>query len=270
MPRSRRTQRNNANRLQRLPLELRNRIYEYVVGDITSLTVLAQSTSLMRAQLKRNLPLCLRLNRQIVEEAANAVFHHTLLVVEDLVMRNPVDVSCVVPPGMMLKSVRRLEVTQPQMRYDRDLDDATASPLSSVYDLVKRCPQLRELTIRVETAVLFTTPNDPSKRKTAQELAATTGFGLVFQHEKLEKLSLGCNSPESPYFQRNGPPHCDFVVPFVDWLEQETRARGGRVTLDVDITPDLTYDPSHNTCGSECLRSNTGCIRYVWWYDCMS
>jgi hypothetical protein len=68
--------------LTRLPLELRDTIYEYVIGDITTL-VLPKSTynSSTTQSLQKKLPPCLFLNHQILLEATNAFIHRATLTV---------------------------------------------------------------------------------------------------------------------------------------------------------------------------------------------
>jgi len=237
------TMRTNAPHLQRLPLELRNKIYCYIVDDIT-LPATRDVSAL--SHVRARIPACLRLTDRIIDEAAKALLHRALLTVEEIKIPGPANLLSDVPPDMLLKNVRRLEVTKAQKRYGQQ---SSLLPAYFLHDLVTRCPQLRSLTLPITSDILFTSS---SRLKTSAELAATTGLHLVFEHATLSQLNLTCaDSSDYRNFQ-----------PLEAWLLAEAKRRGRWVELDINITPHVRY-VKH----PECVRGGVGCITWVQWFD---
>ncbi|KAF1830090.1 hypothetical protein BDW02DRAFT_573383 [Decorospora gaudefroyi] len=236
--------RTHASPFHRLPLEVRNEIYSHVVPNIPTLSIPANSSAL--SYIRTQIPECLQPNAQIAEEAAKAILHRTLLSVEVVKIVSVDDLVCDVPEGMLLKGVRKLQITTLQTQYTR------RSPL---HDLIIRCPNLQVLKIPIPRAILFTS-EDTSCLKTVLELVSTTGLHLLFTHTSLKLLKLRCPTSLDSY---DTPDYREFL-PLAKWLRDEA---GGRVDVDINITPNRRY----NERSVECSRCRKGCIRWIKWMD---
>jgi hypothetical protein len=229
--------------LNLIPLELRNNIYEYVIGDFTTLTIPPNSCNSSAYQsFHKKLPPCLHLNRQIMLEATNAFIHRILRIVEEVKLSRPEDLLSVMPSNTKLTNLRRLEFTQPQSRYSNDSSSSSAS----VYDAVKRCPQLQELTIPLLASVFL-------------DEGYHADFSRVFEHQNLIKLYLTCDN--GPYIigGRSSAPDPDIFKPFDNWFLREGQERGRHIALSIDLSPTTMC----NRRNPECIRESEGSIKWI-------
>jgi hypothetical protein len=233
--------------LNRLALELRNIIYEYVIGDCTTLTIPPSSCGSSALQsFHKKLPPCLLLNHQILAEATDAFIHRTMLVVEEVKLSQPEDLLSVLPSNTTLMNLHRLEFTQPQSRYSKDSEH---SPVS-VHEVVKRCPRLQELTIPFRASMFLGEQYH-------------SDFSHIFEHEKLSKLCLTCkDSPQLSSSYIYGPDH-DGFVPFDNWFLRECEERSRQVALSIDLSPDSYYNPNNG----EFSRGSAGSIKWTQYTD---
>jgi hypothetical protein len=63
--------------LQGLPLKLRDEIYRHTIENFVSLEISSDVQGFGLQSLRRELPHCIRLNDQIMDEATNAYPYHT-------------------------------------------------------------------------------------------------------------------------------------------------------------------------------------------------
>jgi hypothetical protein len=233
--------------LNRLPLELRNNIYEYVIGDFITLTIPPNVFSSSTYQsFHKKLPPCLHLNRQIMVEATNAFIHRILRVVEEVQLSQPEDLLFVMPSNTKFKNLRRLEFTHPQSCYSNDMKGSCAS----VHDVVKRCPELQELTIPLLASVFL-------------DEDYHSDFGRVFEHENLLKLYLTCD--DGPYISNSwvSMPDPGGFQPFSSWFLQESQERGRHIGLSIDLSPHTPV----NDIDVQCSRRSAGSITWVQFLD---
>jgi hypothetical protein len=233
--------------LNRLPLELRNNIYEYVIGDFTRLTIPPNASSSSTYQsFHKKLPPSLHLNRQIIVEATNAFIHRITRVVEEVKLAQPEDLLFLMPSNTELTNLRRLEFTQPQSRYSKDSSCSSAS----VHDVVKCCPQLQELIIRLRASVFL-------------DEDYHSDFGHVFEHMNLLKLYLTCSN--GPYIRCSqfSAPDPDKFKPFDNWFLQEGRKRGRYIALSIDLSPTTRF----NDIDPQCTRQSEGSIKWIMFAD---
>lgn len=227
---------------QRLPLELRNEIYQYVIGDIRQLDISA-STWLgtlhrdgPRRLLLRHIPRCLILNRQILDEV--------ILIAPDQISGikacRPRDTSRIFPPDKLLPNVRRLEFTLAQPISTSN----ERSACSSAQDVASRCPRLEELTILL-----------PATKGTMDNFAPY--LINIFENKKLVKLTLGYNRAPMRRW------HADYSLlrPLESWFLRECEERGRNVDFTIDLSPGQVP-----ACYEE-RRVRKGCIEYLEGFD---
>lgn len=254
----------DAGTLQRLPLELRNKIYEHTFDLVAEdqknqpdRTRRHQHSEFHCAPLQvetrfqghdytpfgphnKQLPLCLQVNRQIVEEATKAIRHHILLTVENLSISSAKDLYCNLPPNMTLKQVRRMKITTPRVTHP------------FLPNLVAICPRLVELTVPIEDLTVAVTSD---WLKTPAELSTTTGFGHLMRHKSLEKLNITCRAKCIGY--NPCAPDVKMFQPLEKWLLAEARVVGKEIKLDIDLSPGVDGNWVENT------RMREGCVKWV-------
>jgi hypothetical protein len=234
--------------LQRLPLELRNDIYNYALGDCTSLTISQDVRGFGLHSIRRELPRCLKLNHQIVDEATKAHLHHKIRVVRDIRVPNAEDLLSAIPPNMELANVRCLEFTRPQTRYTNNRRGSLSIP-SSAHDLVLRCPRLQELTVPISASIVLDEDYEAY-------------FSAIFEHKGLLKLTVTCNNTPNLSNHYAAAPDWTKFQPFEEWFLREGRSRGRYISLLIDLTG--RYKDSRSP---ECIRRTKGCIKFVEFMD---
>jgi hypothetical protein len=223
----------NASGFVRLPLQLRNTIYRYAIGEITSLTL--PHTPLLSAAtqpFQKKLPPCLLLNHQIALEATHAFIHLATLTVRDLTLSNPSDLLSVIPPETKLASLRHLKLTSRQ-------PDFSGSP-TSVHSLILRCPNLQHLTLPLPSSLFLSDDYE-------------SDLAPIFSHPALLKVHITCSN--APYFKCSwmSAPNAELFKPFDEWW----RDRGSRIEMSIDLSPGRKKngDP-------QCSRRKLGSIEW--------
>jgi hypothetical protein len=245
--------------LQHLPLELRTKIYEYIIGDTSSLTIPANLESPPLAHFRALVPQCLHLNTQILAEATKALHHHTLLTVQELKISNPADILSDTPPTMLLAQLHTLELTSPQPLYGlASTGSSTPPPAFYLHDLLARCPNLHTLTLPINSATLLLAQTTESRAqigatKTRAQLSATTSFAKLLKHPTLGRLNITCTDAWS----------CDYRVfqPLEAMLCSGAGVPG--LALDIEMTAQVVYDRGD----PQMQRRRVGRIRYIDYYD---
>jgi hypothetical protein len=170
-----------------------------------------------------------------------------LCVVTELTMADPEDLLSQVPPNMQLNNVRNLTFTRPQAGYNK----TSATSDSTVYDVVRRCPQLKELTLPIRNAGL------------------TKNYGLdfvhMFEHQSIVKLHLSwyADVKKASDGSRTWGADLGAIVPFEEWFLGEVKATGRRVALSIDLTPTAKF----NEKDPQCCRRERGCMKWIEYQD---
>lgn len=252
--------------LQHLPLELRDRIYGYIIGDTSRLTIPTNSESSPLAPLCALVPQCLHLNAQILAEATRALQHRTLLTVQELKISNPADILSDTPPTMLLTQLHTLELTSPQPLYGLASTPNSTPPQFYLHDFLARCPNLHTLTLPINSTTLLLPKTDkPRPRfdnrsrakirgtKTRAQLSATTSFEKILRHPTLQRLAITCTDAWG----------CDYSVfqPLEAMLCSGAGVPG--LALDIDMTAQVEYLEND----TQMQRRNVGRIRYIECWD---
>lgn len=199
-----------------LPLELRNEIYQYVIGDIRQLKIPSASWVGTRhgphRLLFRRIPPSLLLNRQIANEAVQV----SLQRVKSIKACNPRDIANVFPADTLLPNVRHLEFTVAQPFYTGIERSACSSP----HDVASRCPRLEELRL------LFPATN-PTMNNFASDLIS------IFENKRLVKLHLGYRDAPSKGWDVD----VALFRPLESWFLRECRERKKHIKLTIDLSP---------------------------------
>lgn len=155
-----------------LPLELRDKIYEYTTGDISTLTIPPDFSNSLLVFITHRLPPGLLLNHQIFNEAAAAYHRRTLLTVTSASVPSPKSLLSEIATSTTFKNLRTLKFTQPQDCYARFSDLASqVAAAECVHAVVRRCPILRDLTMTISADMLFTLSEDlPPSPRTMQKV----------------------------------------------------------------------------------------------------
>jgi hypothetical protein len=232
--------------LQGLPLELRNDIYEYTIGDVNSLTIPPGDPDSWLQTLYDKVLSSLHINRQIEDEAKEVVLTQVMRVVKEVTLPDPDDLLSVVPFHIQFANIHRLRFTRPQRCLDGSLDSLS----SCVNDLVQRCPQLQELTIPISATIFL-------------EGDYRSHFSTILENKNMSKLHLTCsNTPRSPNDYVSAPDATVFQ-PFEEWFLREGTTRERHIALDIDLTPNTKYKASD----PQCSRRQVGCIRWIEFCD---
>jgi hypothetical protein len=212
--------------LTRLPLELRDTIYEYVIGDITTL-VLPKSTynSSTTQSLQKKLPPCLFLNHQILLEATNAFIHRATLTLRELTLAHPSDLLFAIPSDAKFPNLTHLTFTHKQPHY--------SSSSASAHSIVHRCPQLQHLTIPFYSRVfhsvnLFFDETD---------VRFETDLLPIFTHETLLKVDILCYDKE---LMDGGSWRWPKMGPWT-WFDKWWGKQESRIVLRVLLDPYSPY-----------------------------
>lgn len=243
--------------LGRLPLELRDKIYEYTIDDILELTIPPSFNDSLLVFFTRRLPHCLFLCHQIFDEAAKAYLHHTLLTILSASVPGPKNLLSQAATSMAFKNLRSLDFTEPQDCYAHSSD--SISPHAAevcVHDIVQLCPILRDLTMTISANMLFThsetlPPGPPPSLRTMQEVEEKMQFSQLFkqkffrkfEHDGLLNLQLTCNDA-AKYPRGIGKDNRSLFEPFVKAFVLEARKKKNPMALHIKICPGApgTYD----------------------------
>ncbi|KAH7397001.1 hypothetical protein DE146DRAFT_62497 [Phaeosphaeria sp. MPI-PUGE-AT-0046c] len=229
---------------QRLPLELRNQVYQYVIGDIRQLNVSSGprlgslSEQAGRRQLLQHLPRSLFLNQQLVNEAIKV----SLQQVSGIKASSPRGIAALFPSGKPLRNIRRLEFTFAQPFYSSNGRRTCSSP----QDIASRCPGLEELTL------LF-----PATKGTMNNFASD--LISIFENQKLLKLKLRYR--DVPIDAGGWNPDVALFRPLESWFLRECRGRERHITITIDLSPDRVP-----TCYEE-RRIQDGNFTYIHGFD---
>lgn len=227
---------------QHLPRELRDQIYQYVIGDIRQLNVSSSSWFGFFSrhdpprQLLQHVPRCLILNQQILDEVMQVCLHQ----VSGIKAFSPKDISTVFPPDKQLFNIRRLKFTVAQPFYSSNGRGTS----SSAQDVASRCPRLQELTVEFPAT-------DTTMNKFASDLVN------VFENKNLIKLTLNYRNAPMKAWQ----PDDTLFRPLEAWFLRECEKRGRNIDLTIDLSP------GQKLTGWEDGRAKKGCITYVYFWD---
>jgi hypothetical protein len=224
---------NNTSNLARLPLELRNAIYRYTIGDITSLTLPHPPLLSAATQpFQKKLPPCLLLNHQIALEATHAFIDLAALTVRNLTLSNPLDLLSVISHETKLASLLSLRFTSRQPHY-------SGFP-TSVHSLIQRCPNLQHLTLPLPSSFFLSDDYE-------------SNLAPIFSHPALLKVHITCSN--APYLKCSwvSAPNAELFEPFDQWW----RDRGSRIEMSIDLSPGRKKngDP-------QCVRQRRGGIEW--------
>jgi len=241
--------------LGKLPLELRDKIYEQATQDIHSITIPSHFHDSLFVFVARRLPHCLLLNHQIFREAAMAYLRRTMLTMTSASVPGPENLLSQTPPSMVFKNLRSLEFTKPQDRYARSPNSKSkATPEESVHDVVKRSPILRNLTMTISAKMLFDTSSGDSaqRKRTFKQIKEKMQFSQLleqkFMYESEQdrplKFLLLCNDPQT-YAGHGGTTIRNIFQPFEQNFMQEIKRSKSRLEFELKICPGApgTYDP---------------------------
>lgn len=227
---------------QHLPRELRDEVYQYVIGDIRQLDFHKTGQLGMLCQdrprylLLRHIPRCLCLNRQILNEALETAPDR----VSGIKAFSPRDTTCVYPSDKLLHSVRRLEFTSSQPFYSSNERGRCSAP----EDVASRCPQLEELTLLL-----------PATKDTMNNFASD--LVNIFENKNLVKLTLAYqNAPIQGW-----DTEYSLFQPLESWFLRESEEKGRRIAFTIDLAPGKVSRSIEES------KTRTGCIEYMQYLD---
>ena len=229
-----------------LPLELRDKIYEYITEDISTLTIPPDFSNSLPVFIARRLPPCLLLNHQIFNEAAAAYHRRTLLIVTSASVPSPKSLLLEIATSTTFKNLRTLKFTQPQDCYARSSDLASQVAVAEcVHAVVEHCPILRDLTMTISADMLFTLSKDlPPRVRTMQEVEEKMQFSQLleqkfirkFEHDGLLNLQLICNDA-AKYSRGIWKDHGNLFERFVQTFLEEAKKKKHRMVFNVKLCP---------------------------------
>ncbi|KAH3939225.1 hypothetical protein HBH98_198640 [Parastagonospora nodorum] len=236
---------------QRLPLEMRNKIYLDVVDPVLDITIPLGTHNFFdrcgdgswRKNLDKRLPPCLILSRQIKNEAIEEMHHSAMQLIKKITLSDPDDLLKALPATTKLNGLHELVLTGPRWDFKEPF------PSNSIRDILLRCPHLQELTITIPVSVFS---NDYESY-----------FGYIFEHGNLNKLTVNCHdAPQHP--RANNQWWCDDYTlprPFERWFLDECEKRRRGIALSVDLSP------GQQSNGGEHVRKTKGNIKYMYNMD---
>jgi hypothetical protein len=244
--------------LGRLPLELRDKIYEYITDDLLELVIPPHFDDSLLAFLTRRLPRCLFLCHQIFDEAAKAYLHHTMLTLTSASVPSPKILLSQAVTSMAFKNLRSLDFTKPQHCYAHSSDSMSQLAAEEcVHDVVQRCPILRDLTMTISADILFKPsqilpPSPLPNLRTMQEVEEKMQFARLFEQrfprkfepDHLLSLQLICNDADR-YSRRIGKDNRSLFEPFAKTFMAEAKKKKNKMAFNIKICPGApgTYDP---------------------------
>lgn len=261
------TSRNRSTGMRKLPLELRNEIYNHIIGGCSALVIPKDFEGSVLSFLSRRLPHCLILNHQTYEEAAKAYLFRTLWLMETVSVPGPDFLLLEIPSSITFKGIRYLEFTQPQGQSAIDKSAEPAPPSKSpldVKEVLSRSPELRELTMSVTAGILFAADKEPGelRLRTMEDMDELFKFTQILEHNGLQKVQLICNDA-NPHARLVDQFYQDIFVPFTKWFMQQAHNRGRNISFNLRICPSWNYDPYD----PELTWDDRGYITSYYWRD---
>ncbi|CAO2657091.1 Nn.00g058940.m01.CDS01 [Neocucurbitaria sp. VM-36] len=253
--------------LNRLPLELRNEIYKYIVPDLAPLTIPTHFEGSALTFLTQRLPLCIVLNHQIYEEVAMAYYRRTMLYVERITVPSAETLLLQTPDSIAFKGIRYLEFTRPQGGSESHRSPYILSPpvrFDKIHAALSRCPELRTLTMTVTAALLLTTDQGSTspRLRTMEEIEESTSFTGIIEHQGLQSLQLRCNDAHR-HAHKIGKDYRTLFEPFAQWLMRRAYSKGSNLSFNIKICPSVKY----NDRDPELSWHTSGYITSYWYQD---
>ncbi|OAK99638.1 hypothetical protein IQ06DRAFT_305737 [Phaeosphaeriaceae sp. SRC1lsM3a] len=235
--------------LKQLPLELRDSVYDEALTPLQTLEHPANFKGTVIQYFRSLLPLSLRSDSQVVEEATTVFIRQTLRTVQNIKVPGPEYFETVQALVPQWEGVRRLEFTNTQHAYAAFPANENTSPMT-VHDIVVRCPNLEAVVFRIAPEMMLK-PMAPSFHADEGENSATCTYLLrVMEHPKIRRLELHCAEGRQTFtgysaYAQPVPPSTNKFKPFVDAFRSATTSAGRNVELVIEFSPGIVKNPNN-------------------------
>jgi len=227
---------NTLTSLKRLPLELRDRVYDEATDPLeifehpewNKATILEYFGSLLPQRLQRD--------PQIASEATMALLRQTLQTATTIKVPRPEYIDPVKSSCMQWGGVRHLEFTRIQHTYASFPTSGTSAQLT-VRDIVSRCHNLENLTFSISSNMMLK-PMAPDTNLGHWQDSDCKYMLRIMEHSKIRQLVLNYNEGGGYFFDYKLPSTDDFK-PFVKNFQEEANLRGRYIELKVDLSPGI-------------------------------
>ena len=218
-----------------LPLEIRNKIYSYILIECTKLKVPRHFQGSPYLLIAQSLPPCLLLNRQVLEEGCVVYLQQTVIEYNHPGYSGLHSFLSSFPNSAGYNYVRRLEHTHPQYLSATLKKSRNEGPQPRFFgDVMTSCTGLREL--HLHPAVPSTFFMTRGRSRMAEEFALTAEMQLIFANPLIRSIKMTCT---------DGEIYEDSLETFKSWFSEQCRNKGREIDLEVKAQP-VRYDHDHD------------------------